>query len=129
MCVFPRDQILTLSSNNKNGSGSRLLTHGENCQKKEGGKNQTRHVLFFSNKVVFSKKKKEEKNLRCTVNAFSFFPLNLYTVDLTLRPCRKIGRAENRRYFRLSKQQLEIFVGNKETLVSFNVTRCRFIID
>lgn len=61
MCVFPKDQILTLSSNNKNGSGSRLLTHGENCQKKEGGKNQTRHVLFFSNKVVFSKKKKKKR--------------------------------------------------------------------
>lgn len=49
-----------------------------------------------------------------TVNAFFFFSFNLYTVDLTLRPRRKIGRAENRRYFRLSKLQLEIFVGNKE---------------
>lgn len=91
---------------------------------------RTRRDMFCSSQTkLFFRKKKEEKNLRCTVNAFSFFPLNLYTVDLTLRPCRKIGRAENRRYFRLSKQQLKIFVGNKETLVSFNVTRCRFIID
>lgn len=91
---------------------------------------RTRRDMSCSSQTkLFFRKKKEEKNLRCTVNAFSFFPLNLYTVDLMLRPCRKIGRAENRRYFRLSKQQLEIFVGNKETLVSFNVTRCRFIID
>lgn len=96
---------------------------------KEGRRQEPDETCLVLLKQSCFFEKKEEKNLRCTVNAFSFFPLNLYTVDLTLRPCRKIGRAENRRYFRLSKQQLEIFVGNKETLVSFNVTRCRFIID
>lgn len=69
-------------------------------------------VLLLKQSCFFERKKK--KNLHRTVNAFFFFSFNLYTVDLTLRPRRKIGRAENRRYFRLSKLQLEIFVGNKE---------------
>lgn len=70
-------------------------------------------ILCSSSETKLFFRKKKKKNLHRTVNAF-FFSFNLYTVDLTLRPRRKIGRAENRRYFRLSKLQLEIFVGNKE---------------
>lgn len=69
-------------------------------------------VLLLKQSCFFREEKKEKLTPHC--KCIFFFSFNLYTVDLTLRPRRKIGRAENRRYFRLSKLQLEIFVGNKE---------------
>lgn len=120
ICISKRLDV-TLSWNNETEGGrgfrNRIYLHTEKIAKKRK-ETRTRRgmswILCSSSETKLFFRKKKKKNLHRTVNAFFFFSFNLYTVDLTLRPRRKIGRAENRRYFRLSKLQLEIFVGNKE---------------